>query len=33
MEQTTPLRRGLLGEFEKPDSTYGGGYKTPPYEK
>jgi ectoine hydroxylase len=33
MEQTTPVRRGMLGEFEKPDSTYGGGYKTPPYEE
>ncbi|SDX05083.1 phytanoyl-CoA dioxygenase family protein [Paenibacillus sp. CF384] len=33
MERTTPLRRGLLGDFAKPDSTYAGGYKTPPYEE
>lgn len=33
LERMTPVRRGLMGQFEKPDSTYGGGYKTPPYEE
>jgi ectoine hydroxylase len=32
LERTTPLRRALLGEYERPDQPYAGGYRRPPFE-
>lgn len=33
LEQTTPLRRALLGEWKRPDEPFGGGYVRPPFEE
>ncbi|TLS53917.1 phytanoyl-CoA dioxygenase family protein [Paenibacillus antri] len=32
MARTTPLRRALMGDFERPESPYGLGYQTPPFD-
>ncbi|SFS99874.1 phytanoyl-CoA dioxygenase family protein [Paenibacillus sp. BC26] len=32
LEQTTPLRRALMGEFHRPDAPFGSGYEVPPFE-
>jgi Phytanoyl-CoA dioxygenase (PhyH) len=29
--RTTPLRRALMGEFERPDAPYGASYEAPPF--
>ncbi len=29
LERTTPVRRGLMGEFPRPDSPFGANYETP----
>lgn len=31
LRRTTPLRRALMGEFERPDAPYGAGYAAPPF--
>jgi len=32
LRRTTPVRRALMGEFERPDAPFGSGYQTPPFE-
>ena len=32
LQRTTPLRRALMGEFERPDAPFGIGYASPPFE-
>lgn len=32
LARTTPLRRALMGEFERPESPYGLSYQTPPFD-
>lgn len=32
LERTTPLRRALMGDYERPDIPFGGGYKGLPFE-
>ncbi len=32
LQRTTPLRRALMGEFERPDAPYGVGYSGPPFD-
>ncbi|MFD2083492.1 Phytanoyl-CoA dioxygenase (PhyH) [Actinopolymorpha cephalotaxi] len=32
LERTTPMRRALMGEFERPDAPYGAGYEPPPFD-
>jgi ectoine hydroxylase len=31
MKRTTPLRRSLMGEWERPDQPFAGGYPKPPF--
>jgi hypothetical protein len=31
LARTTPLRRALMGEFERPDAPYGKSYPAPPF--
>lgn len=31
LERTTPLRRGLMAEFSRPDAPYGAGYEAPDF--
>jgi ectoine hydroxylase-related dioxygenase (phytanoyl-CoA dioxygenase family) len=33
LERTTPLRRALMGDYDRPDIPFGGGYKLPPFEE
>lgn len=33
LARTTPLRRALLGEWERPEAPFGGGYPKPPFEE
>jgi hypothetical protein len=33
MERTTPLRRALLGDWERPDQPFAGGYAKPPFSE
>jgi len=32
LERTTPLRRALLGEWQRPEEPFGMGYQKPPFE-
>ena len=32
LRRTTPIRRALMGEFERPDAPFGMGYQAPPFE-
>jgi len=32
LERTTPMRRALMGDYERPDIPFGGGYKGLPFE-
>jgi ectoine hydroxylase len=32
LEQTTPLRRALMGDYERPDVPFGGGFPAIPFE-
>lgn len=32
LARTTPLRRALLGEWQRPDEPFGAGYEKPPFE-
>lgn len=32
LQRTTPLRRALMGEFERPDAPYGANYPSPQFE-
>jgi len=32
LRRTTPVRRALMGEFERPDAPFGMGYQAPPFE-
>jgi ectoine hydroxylase len=32
LQRTTPLRRALMGEFERPDAPYGSGYASPQFD-
>ena len=32
LEQTTPLRRALMGDYDRPDAPFGGGYPKIPFE-
>ena len=33
LEQTTPLRRALMGDYDRPDVPFAGGYPAIPFEK
>lgn len=33
LERTTPLRRALLGEWERPEQPFGQGYERPPFSE
>jgi hypothetical protein len=33
LERTTPLRRALLGEWNRPEEPFGAGYASPPFEE
>lgn len=32
LERTTPLRRALMGDYDRPDTPFGGGYPAIPFE-
>ena len=32
LARTTPLRRALVGEWDRPEAPFGGGYERPPFE-
>jgi ectoine hydroxylase len=32
LARTTPLRRALMGDYERPDLPFGGGFPTIPFE-
>jgi len=32
LARTTPLRRALLGEWNRPEEAFGVGYERPPFE-
>jgi ectoine hydroxylase-related dioxygenase (phytanoyl-CoA dioxygenase family) len=32
MARTTPLRRALMGEWERPEAPFGMGYEAPPFD-